>query len=141
MIVRATRKPSVSNRTLALRLKRTAARMCPGRLAVVPHAELHFLGLSRDLYLEPYIAAGWIARRHRATGTGIESFVQTIAFDLTFASLGLLAGPVSVRIFLSWTLALEVEGRWPWRKERSPMSAEFGSSMTEGNPHRRKQTA
>jgi uncharacterized membrane protein len=48
--------------------------------------------------------------------------VKTIAHELTFVSLGLLAGLVLVRTFLSWTLVLEVEGRWPWRREPSPMS-------------------
>ena len=43
--------------------------------------------------------------------------VKTIAIQLTFASLGLLAGLVVVRTFLSWTLVLEIEGRWPWRRE------------------------
>jgi uncharacterized membrane protein len=43
--------------------------------------------------------------------------VKTIAIELTFTSLGLLAGLVIVRTFLSWTLVLEIEGRWPWRRE------------------------
>ena len=47
--------------------------------------------------------------------------VKTIAIALTFASLGLLAGLVLVRTFLSWTLVLEIEGRWPWRRELAPM--------------------
>ena len=42
--------------------------------------------------------------------------VKTIALDLTFTSLGLLAGLVLVRTFLSWTLVLEIEGRWPWQR-------------------------
>jgi uncharacterized membrane protein len=41
--------------------------------------------------------------------------VKTIAIELTFTSLGLLAGLVVVRTFLSWTLVLEIEGRWPWQ--------------------------
>jgi uncharacterized membrane protein len=49
--------------------------------------------------------------------------VKTIAIELTFSSLGLLAGLVVVRTFLSWTLVLEIEGRWPWRRELSPMNA------------------
>jgi uncharacterized membrane protein len=48
--------------------------------------------------------------------------VKTIAIELTFTSLGLLAGLVVVRTFLSWTLVLEIEGRWPWQRERMPMS-------------------
>ena len=49
--------------------------------------------------------------------------VKTIAHELTAVSLGLLAGLVLVRTFLSWTLVLEIEGRWPWRREPSPMSS------------------
>jgi uncharacterized membrane protein len=49
--------------------------------------------------------------------------VKTIAIELTFTSLGLLAGLVLVRTFLSWTLVLEIEGRWPWARELLPMSA------------------
>ena len=41
--------------------------------------------------------------------------VKTIAIELTFTSLGLLAGLVAVRTFLSWTLVLEIEGGWPWQ--------------------------
>ncbi len=43
--------------------------------------------------------------------------VKTIALELTFMSLGVLAGLVLVRTFLSWTLVLEIEGRWPWQRE------------------------
>ncbi len=49
--------------------------------------------------------------------------VKTIAHELTFMSLGLLAGLVMVRTFLSWTLVLEIEGRWPWQRGPSPMSS------------------
>jgi uncharacterized membrane protein len=43
--------------------------------------------------------------------------VKTIAIELTFTSLGLLAGLVLVRTFLSWTLVLEIEGPWPGKRE------------------------
>jgi uncharacterized membrane protein len=49
--------------------------------------------------------------------------IVTIAHELTFMSLGLLAGLVLVRTFLSWTLVLEIEGRWPWQREPSPVSS------------------
>ena len=52
--------------------------------------------------------------------------VKTIAHELSFISLGLLAGLVLVRTFLSWTLVLEIDGRWPWQREPSPMSSRFG---------------
>ena len=49
--------------------------------------------------------------------------VKTIAHELTSMSLILLAGLVLVRTCLSWTLVLEIEGRWPWQREPSPMSS------------------
>src|SRR5262249_57857348 len=49
--------------------------------------------------------------------------VKTIAHELSFMSLGLLAGLVLIRTFLSWTLVLEIEGRWPWQREPSLMSS------------------
>ncbi|MBL8703892.1 MAG: DUF1622 domain-containing protein [Rhodospirillales bacterium] len=42
--------------------------------------------------------------------------VKTVAHELTFTGLGQLAGLVVIRTFLSWTLVLEIEGRWPWQK-------------------------
>jgi uncharacterized membrane protein len=54
--------------------------------------------------------------------------VKTIAIELTFTSLGLLAGLVVVRTFLSWTLVLEIEGRWPWGRQLLPMGAIRGAA-------------
>jgi uncharacterized membrane protein len=44
--------------------------------------------------------------------------VRTIALDTTLASVIALGLLVVIRTFLSWSLVLEVEGRWPWRVER-----------------------
>jgi uncharacterized membrane protein len=43
--------------------------------------------------------------------------IKTIATEITFTSLGLLAGLVAIRTFLNWTLVLEIEGQWPWRSD------------------------
>ena len=43
--------------------------------------------------------------------------VKTIALELTYVSLALLAGLIVIRTFLSWTLVLEIEGRWPWQRD------------------------
>lgn len=40
--------------------------------------------------------------------------INTVVVDLTFESLGILAIIVGVRTFLSFTLEVEVHGRWPW---------------------------
>ena len=42
--------------------------------------------------------------------------VKTIAIAPTLMSLAVLAGLVAIRTFLSWTLVLEIEGRWPWQR-------------------------
>ena len=44
--------------------------------------------------------------------------VKTIALELTYVSLALLAGLIVIRTFLSWTLVLEIEGRWPWQRDQ-----------------------
>ena len=83
------------------------------------------IGWSTFLYVqqrmaEPHYGAYKI-RIGRSLLLGLEvlvaaDIVKTIALELTFTSLGLLAGLVAIRTFLSWTLALEIEGRWPWQR-------------------------
>jgi len=46
--------------------------------------------------------------------------VRTVAFTPTMDSLIVLAMIVAIRTFLSWSLALELEGRWPWQRAREP---------------------
>jgi len=41
--------------------------------------------------------------------------IETITVKPTFGSLGVLAFLVVVRTVVSWTLTLEIEGRWPWQ--------------------------
>ena len=41
--------------------------------------------------------------------------VRTVALQPTLMSVGILALLVVVRTFLSWSLVVEIEGRWPWR--------------------------
>lgn len=73
-------------------------------------------------------------RQHlgRAILLGLEflvpgDIINTVAVDPTFRSVGVLAGIVTIRTFLSFSLAVEIEGRWPWRKFEAagPKSGEF----------------
>jgi uncharacterized membrane protein len=41
--------------------------------------------------------------------------VRTVALDNTLRAVAGLALLVVVRTFLSWSIMLEVEGRWPWQ--------------------------
>jgi uncharacterized membrane protein len=80
-------------------------------------AEQHFdqfkirIGRSLLLGLEMLVAA---------------DIVKTIALEPSFIGLGVLAGLVVVRTFLSWTLVLEIEGRWPWQREATRADASRG---------------
>ncbi len=41
--------------------------------------------------------------------------IETVAVEKSYQSLGMLAGLVLIRTFLSFTIELEVTGRWPWQ--------------------------
>ena len=41
--------------------------------------------------------------------------VRTVALEPSLHNVGILALLVVVRTFLSWSLVVEIEGRWPWR--------------------------
>ncbi len=49
--------------------------------------------------------------------------VNTITIDPTLENVSALGVLVLVRIFLSWSLIVEVEERWPWQRARSAESA------------------
>src|SRR5262245_66187673 len=42
--------------------------------------------------------------------------ISTITAPLSFESVGLLAGIVAIRTFLSFSLETEIEGCWPWQR-------------------------
>lgn len=51
--------------------------------------------------------------------------IRTVAVTPTYESVGVLAIIVLIRTFLSFSLELEITGRWPWQKE--PSSSRSGS--------------
>lgn len=42
--------------------------------------------------------------------------INTVAVEQTLRSVAVLAGIVAIRTFLSFSLELEIEGRWPWQR-------------------------
>ena len=63
-------------------------------------------------------------RLGRALMLGLEILVvadviETITVEPTWSSLAVLAVLVVLRTIVSWTLTLEVEGRWPWQPEEA----------------------
>jgi uncharacterized membrane protein len=43
--------------------------------------------------------------------------IRTVILSPSFTSVGVLAAIVLIRTFLSFTLELEINGRWPWQRD------------------------
>ena len=84
--------------------------------------------ISAYLYLREGRRAGWgpAYERFRANlGRGIllglellvaADIIGTVAVTPSFENLGVLAAIVLIRTFLSVSLDVEIEGRWPWQR-------------------------
>ena len=48
--------------------------------------------------------------------------IRTVALTPTLTSVAVLGGIVLIRTFLSFSLELEISGRWPWQKPDLPAS-------------------
>lgn len=64
----------------------------------------------------------------RAILVGLEllvaaDIIRTVAIEPTLQSVGVLGLIVLVRTFLSWSLEVEINGRWPWQRARVPDAA------------------
>ena len=77
----------------------------PGRSLYREYRQL--LGRSILLGLELLVAA---------------DIIRTVAVTPTFTSVGVLAVIVVIRTFLSFSLELEITGRWPWQKDTEAVS-------------------
>jgi uncharacterized membrane protein len=67
--------------------------------------------------------------------------IRTVAISPSFTSVGVLALIVLVRTFLSFTLQLEIEGRWPWEKRPAPGAAPSDAGTPGGYPSGAATTA
>ena len=82
-------------------------------------ATVRYAALRRDATASPY--QRYRQDLGRAILLGLEvlvaaDIVRTVAFTPTMDSVIVLAMIVAIRTFLSWSLALELEGRWPWQR-------------------------
>ena len=50
--------------------------------------------------------------------------IRTVAGDFTLQSVSILAAMIAIRTFLSWSLTVELEGRWPWHPRAAGHAAE-----------------
>jgi uncharacterized membrane protein len=65
-----------------------------------------------------------MARQHLGRGIllGLEflvaaDIIHTVAVELTFKTIGVLVLIVLIRTFLSFSLEVELTGRWPWENK------------------------
>src|SRR3954470_10304785 len=89
------------------------------------------------------VSVGWPAafRLYRANlGRGIllglellvaADIIGTIAVTPSFENLAILALIVLICTFLSFSLEVEIEGRWPWQRAAAETSGEAGERTTE----------
>ena len=54
--------------------------------------------------------------------------IRSVAITPTFESVGVLAIIVLIRTFLSFSLELEISGRWPWQSPRESSAAASAAS-------------
>jgi uncharacterized membrane protein len=74
----------------------------------------------------------------RAILLGLEFLVAadiigTVVVEPTFRSIGVLAGIVVIRTFLSFSLEVEINGRWPWQA-RQKGDRQQGDLVPKHNP-------
>ena len=91
-------------------------------------------------YLRSGPAVGWARayRRYRADlGRGIllglellvaADIIGTVAATPTLQNLAVLGLIVLIRTFLSFSLEVEIEGRWPWQATRAEGAAKDGDA-------------
>lgn len=64
----------------------------------------------------------------RALSLGLEFLVaadviRTVGVAPTFRNIGMLGAIIVIRTALSWSLVVEMEGRWPWQPAMSESSS------------------
>ena len=52
--------------------------------------------------------------------------IRTVAVAPTLQNLAVLAALVGIRTFLSWSLEVEIDGRWPWHRYRGVHARDSG---------------
>jgi uncharacterized membrane protein len=60
--------------------------------------------------------------------------VRTVALEPTLVNVAVLGLLVLVRTFLSWSLAVEIEGRWPWQRGSDPDAQEKTVGESQPSP-------
>jgi uncharacterized membrane protein len=91
------------------------------------------VALARLLRREERVYRRYRQSLGRAILLGLEllvaaDIIRTVAVAPTLESVAVLGAIVLIRTFLSFTLELEITGRWPWQKEDEPAATPAPSS-------------
>jgi len=57
----------------------------------------------------------------------VADIIRTVIVSQTLSSVAVLATIVIIRIALSWSLAVEIDGTWPWNRYRLPDASDTES--------------
>ncbi|SEN12180.1 Uncharacterized membrane protein [Sphingomonas gellani] len=90
------------------------------------------IGLARGVTDRATLVADFRSGLGRSILLGLEflvaaDIINTVAVEPTIESLLVLAGIVLIRTFLSFSLEVEIDGRWPWQKGRSKEGPSYGA--------------
>jgi uncharacterized membrane protein len=61
----------------------------------------------------------------------VADIINSVTIETTILSVGSLGLLVLVRTFLGWSLEVEIDGRWPWRRAESEGSSPNASTLSE----------
>jgi uncharacterized membrane protein len=100
-------------------------------VAGITAATISFLSARRGPRIDPRAAKTYRERLGSALLLGLEilvaaDIIRTVALAPTLESVAVLGILVLIRTFLSWSLVVEIEGRWPWQGR--PPDGEEGRS-------------
>jgi len=93
-----------------------------GVVVIVIGASIAFVfAAARSLHREPNVYRRFRQQLGQTILLGLEllvagDIVRTVAATPTLTSVAILAGIVLIRTFLSFSLEVEISGRWPWQK-------------------------
>lgn len=94
-------------------------------LGIIAFTAVYSIAIAGIHVIKGYDSEGIFREVRQRLGRGIllglefliaADIILTVAIDLTFESVGVLALIVLVRTFLSFTLEVELTGTWPWQR-------------------------
>jgi uncharacterized membrane protein len=59
--------------------------------------------------------------------------INTVAIEPTLQSLAILGGIILIRTFLSFSLEVEIEGRWPWDRHKGETDRKRAKPLAESS--------